>query len=301
MADDKPSNTEKPVSPAGGNSPPMSSRQAAQRRLLAALLTADRINERVNKILSTSSGQERIFAFLQYTSHALHHILTSAPSIALQTRLSLLARLRATSHPHPAPASPSGHPSNPQTSPLLALSSLMSQARFMLRLLGLPELIAWGSATLKSPPEDRIMHILTILQVISNLLYQSLENAAFLTTKGIIPKRILDKYGGAAKWDLWSTRFWLGHIILQYFVLWRARELRNQSLAKENGESKEKELKLQAEVRAWKKSLVNNVCWTPLCLHWSHEQGIGFPGPLVGIVSFAAGAWGFRDLWASTA
>ncbi|KAL4968256.1 uncharacterized protein BDV14DRAFT_167616 [Aspergillus stella-maris] len=297
MTDNSSSNTEKPASPAGGNTPAMSSRQAAQRRLLAALLTADRFNDRVNKILSTSDGQERTFAFLQYTSHALHHILTSAPSLALQTRLSLLSRLRATSHPHPTPAPEK--PTTTQTSPLLAFSSLMSQARFMLRLLGLPELIAWGSATLKFPPEDRIMYILTLAQVLSNLLYQFLENTAFLTMKGVIPKRFLDKYGGANKVDLWSTRFWLGHIILQYFVLWRARDLRNTAYEKD-GESKEKQAALNTEVRSWKKSLVNNACWTPLCLHWSFEQGIGFPGPLVGVVSFMAGAWGFRDLWEST-
>ncbi|KAL4931903.1 uncharacterized protein BDV17DRAFT_255602 [Aspergillus undulatus] len=292
---DSSSNAEKPLSSAGGSSPPISSREAAQRRLLAALLTADRLNERVNKILSTASGQERTFAFMQYTSHALHHLLASAPSIALQTRLSLLARLRSSAQLQPGKSNPTP---TAQTSPLLALSALMSQARFMLRLLGLPELIAWGSATLKSPPSDRIMYGLTLLQVLSNILYQFLENAAFLSSKGVIPARWLERYGSVGKWDLWSTRFWLGHIILQYFVLWRARELRNS--AEEAGASREKQDALRAEVRAWKKSLVNNACWTPLCLHWSFEEGIGFPGPLTGFVSFLAGAWGFADLWAST-
>ncbi|KAL4916612.1 hypothetical protein BDW62DRAFT_186007 [Aspergillus aurantiobrunneus] len=289
MADSKAFNTEKPGNPAEGNSPPVTSTEAAQRRLLAALKAADMINGRLDKIMSTASGQERIFAFVQYTSHALHHILASAPWIALQTRLGLLARLR---------SGPAAGKSTPQISSLLALSSLMSQARYMLRLLGIPPLLAWGSATLKSPPSDTIMYALTLLQVVSNLIYQSLENVTFLSAKGVIPKRLLDRWGGADKLGLWSTRGWLGHIILQYFVLWRARELRNQAQAQ--GTSKEKQDALNAEVRAWKKSLVNNACWTPLCLHWSLENGIGFPGHLTGFVSFLAGAWGFFDLWASS-
>ncbi|KAL4883478.1 hypothetical protein BJY04DRAFT_184732 [Aspergillus karnatakaensis] len=291
MADDKAPSTEKSVSPAGGNSPPLPDKVAARRQLLAALKAADRINGRLDKIMSTASGQERVFAFLQYTSHALHHILSSAPWIALQTRLSLLARLRSTS-PSEKPAS------QPSTSPLLALSSLMSQARYLLRLQGLPSLLAWGSATLKSPPPDKIIYALTLLQVLSNIIYQFLENISFLTVKGIIPARVLDRYGGAGKWDLWSTRAWLGHIVLQYFVLWRAKVLREKAIA--GGASKEEQNRLQGEVRAWKKSLVNNLCWTPLCLHWSVDGGVGFPGQLTGVVSFCAGAWGFYDLWNSS-
>ncbi|KAL3496218.1 hypothetical protein BJX62DRAFT_194318 [Aspergillus germanicus] len=291
MADDKaPSADGNPSSPAGGNSSP-TSKETAQRRLLAALRAADIINGRLNKIMSSAGGQERVFAFVQYTSHILHHILASAPWIALQTRLGLLARLRASSK--------TTSPSTPQTSPLLALSSLMSEARYMLRLLGLFPLLAWGADTLKSPPSDSILHVLTILQVISNLIYQTLENVAFLSGKGVVSKRFINRWGGAGKWDLWSTRAWFGHIFLQYFVLWRKRELIKKAEAE--GASKEKQVALSADVRAWKKSLVNNACWTPLCLHWSVEKGIGFPGHLTGFVSFLAGAWGFYDIWTATA
>ncbi|KAL4862223.1 hypothetical protein BDV12DRAFT_207357 [Aspergillus spectabilis] len=293
MADDKAPNSEMLVSPTGENSLPAPPKDAVQRRLLAALRAADTINGRLDKINSTSSGQERVFAFVQYTSHALHHILAAAPWIALQARLGLLARLRSKPTTTTGKATPQA-----QTSPLLTLSSLMSQARYLLRLQGLPSLFAWGSATLKSPPSDNIIYVLTLLQVLSNIIYQSLENVSFLSAKGVIPARILDRYGGAGKWDLWSTRAWLGHIILQYFVLWRAKVLREKAVVE--GASKEEQERLKGEVRAWKKSLVNNVCWTPLCLHWSVEGGVGFPGQLTGVVSFLAGAWGFYDLWNSS-
>lgn len=48
MADDKAPNTEKPV-PAGGNSHPVTTTEAAQRRLLAALRTVDKLNGRLDK------------------------------------------------------------------------------------------------------------------------------------------------------------------------------------------------------------------------------------------------------------
>ncbi|KAL2864441.1 uncharacterized protein BJX67DRAFT_219942 [Aspergillus lucknowensis] len=293
MADGKAPSSEKAASPAGGNYPPGTPKEAAQRRLLAALRAADIVNGRLNKIMSSAAGQERVFAFVQYSSHALHHILASAPWIALQTRLGLLARLRANTTKSTTTQSP------PQTSPLLALSSLMSEARYMLRLLGLFPLLAWGADTLKSPPSDHILHALTLLQVISNILYQALENVELLSRKGVVSKRFVDRWGGGGKWSLWSTRAWFGHIFLQYIVLWRARELRKKAEAE--GVSKEKRESLRAEFRAWKKSLVNNAFWTPLCLHWSVENGIGFPGQLVGFVSFLASAWGFYDIWASTA
>ncbi|KAI9375609.1 hypothetical protein BJX61DRAFT_102560 [Aspergillus egyptiacus] len=262
------------------------------RQILVASLSAN--VDPLYRIMSSAAGQERVFAFTQYTSHALHHLLVSAPWIALQTRLSLLARLR--SNPT---KSESANTTAPQTSPLLALSSLMSQVRYTLRLLGIFPLLAWGSKTVKSPPSDPIMHALTLLQVVSNIIYQVLENVAFLSNKGVVSKRFIDRWGGAAKWDLWSVRAWFGHIFLQYFVLWRARALRRKAETEEV--SKEKREELNAEVRAWKKSLVNNVCWTPLCIHWSLENGIGYPSPLTGFGSFLAGAWGFYDLWGSTA
>lgn len=57
---------------------------------------------------------------------------------------------------------------------------------------------------------------------------------------------------------------------------------------------------MKAESRAWKKRLVNNVCWAPLCIHWCFENGIGFPDQLSGMLSFFAKAWGLRDSWDAT-
>jgi len=248
-------------------------------------------------LISTAAGEERAFAAISYFSHALHHFLGSAPGIAIQTRLGLLARLRNHSEKAftatPTTPSPSSSPSR-----LLALSSLFSETRYTLRLFGLVPLWTWGSQTLKSPPSDRIIYSLTLLQIVANVLYQALENVGYLASKNIVSKRFVERWGGIDKLYLWSTRAWFGHIVLQFVVLWRQHVLRKAKAALMSQEKKD-EL-LAGEVRAWKKSLVNSLFWAPLALHWSFENGIGIPGSVTGAGGFMAGAWGFWDLWAST-
>ncbi|PYH31228.1 uncharacterized protein BO87DRAFT_136349 [Aspergillus neoniger CBS 115656] len=266
--------------------PPVSSITGAGRRrqqLLAALKATDRTVDRFDRLISTAAGQERVLAVTGYLAHTLHHILSSAPWIAFQARLSLLARLRNNPKP-PTTTTTTSSSSSSSKSPLLALSSLMSETRFTLRLLGLFPLWTWGSQTLKHPPADKPLYILTLLQVFVNVIYQALENVGYLAQKGIVSKRFVDRWGGIDKWYIWSTRAWFGHIFFQFFVLWRGT----------------KREALRKEIRAWRKSLVNNVCWAPLCLHWCFEKGIGFPEHLTGLVSFMAGAWEVWDSWVAT-
>lgn len=262
------------------------------------------------RLTSTAGGLDAVLAGTSYVSHAVHHLLASAPWIAFQTRLSLLARL----NQRPAPPKPS--PSAPSQSHLLALASLCSETRYTLRLFGLVPLWTWGSSTLKSPPSDPVIRALTLLQVLVNVLYQLLENGGYLASRGVIPKRLIDRFGGVNKWYLWSIRAWFGHIFFQFVLLWRQRVLqreraerseRERALRQEKGEDvhlvkevREEEDVMKAENRAWRKSLVNNVFWSPLCLHWCFEGGIGFPDQLTGLFSFLAKVWGFSDSWVAT-
>ncbi|CAG8361744.1 unnamed protein product [Penicillium salamii] len=272
----------------------------AKGQFLGALTTTDLTIRRLDLMLSTASGQERVLATINYTASILHHLTASAPWIALQTRLGVLARLKGHT---PNVSSPS------KKSKFSALSSLASETRYNLRLFGLLELWIWGADTLKNPPQDRTLHVLTVLQVISNVIYQFLENVGHLASKGIVSKRLVEKYGSLTQWDLWSTRGWFGHIFFQFFVLWRQHVLRKRRVAAERAaagtvESKQTKAEddeaLRLEIRSWKKSLVNNAFWAPLCLHWCFEKGIGIPESLAGIISFGAGAWSLHDMWAAT-
>lgn len=150
-----------------------------------------------------------------------------------------------------------------------------------------------------------------MLQVVSNVIYQLLENVAYLASKGVLPKRFVEKYGGIDKWYIWSTRGWFGHIFFQFFVLWRQHILRKRRVVaqreavgnvetSEEIQAQENEA-LRLEIRSWRKSLVNNTIWAPLCLHWCLEKGIGIPESLTGLISFMAGAWSLHDQWAATA
>jgi Peroxisomal biogenesis factor 11 (PEX11) len=146
--------------------------------------------------------------------------------------------------------------------------------------------------------------------VISNVIYQLLENVAYLAQKGVVSKKWIEKYGGVDRWYIWSTRGWFGHIFFEWFVLWREHVLRKRRMAAKRAAANNVETKdlkveeaeeVRKEVRSWKKSLVNNTIWAPLCIHWCLEKGIGIPENLIGVISFMAGAWGLRDSWAATA
>ncbi|KAJ5098064.1 Peroxisomal biogenesis factor 11 [Penicillium argentinense] len=298
-----PSSPAKPADDAQhvGNGPIAAGKAATRRQLAAALTATDVTIRRLDLLLSTADGQERVLATVNYVASILHHLCASAPWIAFQSRLSVLARLKGKA------AEPKAS-SVPSPSKWKALSSLASETRYTIRLFGLLPLWIWGSETLKSPPADPIIRTLTILQIISNVIYQLLENVGYLAAKGIVSKRWVEKYGTLTQWDIWSTRGWFGHIFLEFFVLWRQHILRKRRIAEkraaagndEKAFKEEESAEIRAEIRSWRKTLVNNICWAPLCLHWCFEQGIGVPDNLVGVVSFMAGAWSLHDMWAAT-
>ncbi|KAJ5785424.1 uncharacterized protein N7503_010636 [Penicillium pulvis] len=288
----------------GKPSPTTAGKSATRQQLLAALTATDVTIRRLDLLLSSADGQERVLATTNYVASILQHLCASAPWIALQTRMGILARLRGR-----VPSQPSKTFSSSAPARWSALSNLASETRYNLRLFGLLPLWVWGSETFRSPPADPIIHALTHLQVISNVIYQLLENIAYLAGKGIVSKKWIDKYGGIDLWYIWSTRGWFGHIFFQFFVLWRQHVLRKRRLAEKRaaaGNVETEEIKaeeaeaLRLEIRSWKKSLVNNTIWAPLCIHWCFEKGVGIPENLTGLVSLMAGAWGIYDSWVAT-
>ncbi|OJD12554.1 hypothetical protein AJ78_06881 [Emergomyces pasteurianus Ep9510] len=269
-----------------------------------AISKSDVIIRRLDKFASTANGQERLLAMLQYNSQIIHYLLRSPPF------QSISARLCAVLLPSATAAGTGGLPKKqPKTTPaLLALSSLMSETRTTLRLFGLLSYWSWGSATFKTPPTDPILRSIAYTQVTAIVFYQILENVAHLTSKGVLSRRLVERVGSVGKWYLWSTRAWLGYVVLEFVRVWRgyvlSRERRRQKcgdreIGRESGE--EEDVARRAEERGWKKSLVNNLAWLPLCLHWSFEDGFGVPDRLVGVLSMTAGAWGIHDMWNATA
>ena len=243
------------------------------------------------RLMATAAGQERVFAFTGYLSHMLHHLLTLGPWMSLQMQPG-----------YPAPLKGKTKLAAPHTIPvkhrLLALSMLMSETRYTLRLLGVFQLWTGGSKILRYPPCDPVLHSLKLLQLVVDVVYQVLENVGYLASKGIIAKRFVEQRGGVDKWYLQSRRFWFGHIILQLISLWREGVVRKTRIVRNPVD--ERDAGLQAEIRTWKQKLISNICWSPLFLHWCFEKGIGFPDKLSGALGATAGAWSFYDMWAAT-
>lgn len=188
----------------------------------------------------------------------------------------------------------------------------MSKTRYTLRLLGLVSMWAWGSSTYKSPPKDPVLRAVAYLEVLSMLVYQFLENVTYLASNGIAGDSLIRRTGGMGKWTIWSIRAWFTYVLLQFVKLSRESVLFNQKELEEQrqvstGEKSiavadaELDAARQAEIRSWRKRLINNLAWAPLCAHWSFEKGLGVPPSTTGFISWLAGAWGTYDAWQATA
>lgn len=252
------------------------------------------------RLVSTNTGEDRFIGTCGYTAQIIHYLISPAFASLINRYRSLRGKSLIVA---PSVANKDAAKISPR---LLALSALASETRTTLRLLGLFPLLTWGSSTLRSPPQDKILGPITFTQIISIILYQFLENVAWLTTKGVLPPNnfIVRRLGGIPRTFIYSVRFWLFYIVLQLFKLARERQLARQArLTKEATGRLDEEAK-QAEakgLRAAKQSLVSSLSWLPLCMHWSFENGIGVPQEAVGLLSFTAGAWALKDLWANTA
>jgi len=152
------------------------------------------------------------------------------------------------------------------------------------------------------PPKDRTLVRIALAQVGVNILYQVLENVAYLGQHGIIRRSERQQ---ARDW-VWSSRFWAAHVLLEFVRLWRVRVLWDrrdaEGEAKEEGEEKEKEAKVKRkeEVSAWWREFLINACYAPMTIHWSVESGT-LSDEWVGILGAIAGAIGLREMWKKSA
>jgi len=175
---------------------------------------------------------------------------------------------------------------------LRTVSDRISDVRIFLRLWGLIGMWQWGSDLLKDPPKDRLLKAIAWSQVGANIAYQYLENGAYLAQHGILnfDERKL------TKWWVWSSRFWMVHVALDFVRLWRERNTRVD--VEENGEKEGGNEILKKQEKWWHEAYVN-AAYAPLTLHWSMETGV-VSEAWVGILGTIAGVLGFREKWRST-
>lgn len=146
----------------------------------------------------------------------------------------------------------------PATSPLPAacrsLASLISDVRVFNRLWGLLGIYSWGHSLLQHPPRDLTIRRIVAAQVLANACFQVLENAAYLASHNVVS---LGKRGQARLW-IWSSRFWMTHVALEFWRLQRVRELRVE------GTRRGLLGRDRREEEGWKRELVANCAYAPL-------------------------------------
>jgi len=267
------------------------------------LKKSDRAVSHLSRILSTPSGTDTFLMTICYSSLAASRLLSS---ISLHRLHAAARKLMSAASDLPANTTiiiETGSLRTPLlirlSNSLKALSDLIGDFRIFVRLWGLLGIWKWGKSLLDDPPADLVLKRIAWAQVLVNVLYQFLENGAYLASKGVL-EWSADKQTKA--W-IWSSRFWAAHVALDFWRLAHERDIRRAKLIKAmregNASKVAKERGRLQEEKAWRKDMVVNLAYAPLTVHWSLEKGI-VGDVWVGLLGAVAGVAGLRELWKET-
>ncbi|KAI1769246.1 hypothetical protein GGR53DRAFT_475066 [Hypoxylon sp. FL1150] len=304
--------------------------------LAAAPSNADAFLAHLQRCLQTPSGVDTALLFLCYTSRLSASLLEAAtrPAVARSAR-QLLAVAAALPPSATLVFSAKILPSSGAAAlldlakRLRALSVLLSDARTFLRLWGLLNMYFWARRLVvkwrasKSPrqsqshqsagegekssgaaggagKEDRVETAISWVQLAACVVFQSLENVAYLSSKNVLG------WSPAAqrKAGIWSARFWAAFVGVELGRLVYESSRRGSRTRAEKFAGGKTAAQVQAEeaewTDAWRKSVVRNLAWVPLTLHWSSETGL-LGEMAVGALASVPGVIQMRDLWKRTA
>ncbi|KAI1354595.1 hypothetical protein F5Y01DRAFT_311794 [Xylaria sp. FL0043] len=293
------------------------------RSLLAATPSnVDAFLAHLQRCLSTPSGIDTVLQIVCYSSRLTAAVLTTLVQPALQRSATRLIALAAALPPSTtlifdAKALPSSSVAFVLNlaKRLKALSGLTSEARTILRLWGLLSMYFWGRRLVlnwrqqKKQGEDgtntkssatTFETSIAWSQLAACVAFQALENGVYLSSKGVLEWAPATQ----GKMARWSARFWGSFVGLELIRLFyessrRARRTRAEKFA--GGKTVavvEREEREWAET--WRKTVVRNLAWAPLTVHWSLEQGL-VSELAVGALASIPSIIQIRDLWRRTA
>ncbi|KAJ9158438.1 hypothetical protein NKR19_g3298 [Coniochaeta hoffmannii] len=262
----------------------------------------------LNKCMSTPSGIDTVLQFICYTSRLSSSLLTALASRALsRSAADWIALVSASRTTVVAVTDSSKLPSTAAaaSSLLLAkrlgnLSSLLSEARIILRLWGLLGMYFWAKRLLsqtfssanKSSEKDTAGPRPTTLdtaiaysQLVTCVAFQALENGAYLSSKGVMGWTPA-KQGWAMKW---SARLWGLYVGVELGKLAAERVAR--------GGAQKGDVKAAAQ---WRSAMVRNLAWAPLTVHWGSDKGF-VQDWMVGALASVPGVIQMVELWRETA
>ncbi|OJA19974.1 hypothetical protein AZE42_04209 [Rhizopogon vesiculosus] len=221
------------------------------------------------RYLSTWSGSDKFFTLVQYTLKLI------VPYLHLRARLQHRAGIRKDATSQVAPS-------------LASFASIISDAKTLGRFWGLLPIFQWMISMERNPPPTRTLHTIERLQGWSMLGFYPLEHLYYLRAHDLIPASIPSLFAifgrrskrislDANRLILWSCRFWLLYVVLQFAHLREDSKLlltRQKNLRKGKGLSAEDKEDIRNRWDAFWNELVANTANLPVALHWSLESGL---------------------------
>ncbi|ORY69657.1 uncharacterized protein BCR38DRAFT_454617 [Pseudomassariella vexata] len=298
--------------------PPTSSPKPMPIKALVAAAPSniDAFLAQLQRCLSTPTGIDTTLLFLCYTSRLSSALLEHLTGPTIRRSAEKLLALAATLPPSTTILFSSKVLPSPSAAVLLlvskrlkAFSVLLSDVRTFFRLWGLLGLYFWARSlilrlrTARQNNElakvDRVETAIAVTQLVACVLFQTLENGAFLAQKGVLGW----KPATIGKAAMWSARFWGCHVGIDLFRLLYENYKRGQRSVKEKMGDKSVSVYEREEAEwstEWRKSLIRNMSWFPLTIHWSLEQGL-VSETTIGALATIPGIIQMRDLWRKTA
>lgn len=286
----------------------------------------DRLIARLSTIFSNPASTDALLGTLSYTLELLAALISRLLTRRLASLASAIAEkadevlLPGETLVTTLPTAPSDELLAQVATGSKALAAVIADYRIFARLWGLAGLYMWARATWNTPvasdegAKTKVVRRITWVQIASLVMFQVLENGAYLASKGVLTSSGWTGEAGKKReisWWVWSCRFWAAHVALE---LLRVAVLRYYQVP-ESAVSQDKELiadgekegKLLVESKKkerwmWWRDLVSNVAYMPMTLHWSVEEKDGFLSDWgVGLLGAVAAGTLLMDVWKQTA
>lgn len=255
------------------------------------------------RLLTTAAGLETFLSTVNYSISILAYFEKRSPShLAFLERLNQITGLPLGRSKNSASPSRSSQSRPKLPTPFQNFETLISGTRTALRLIALLPLYTWLRELLvDKDKQDTYLRAISVTQCLSYMIYQFLENVAFLSDRGVVSQRWLAKRGGSTKWWLWSCRAWLAGILCDFLILFRKALIEQQRRNKAKDARTEAEDDSQSFDRRWWSDLFVASCWLPVSLHYSLQDGLkAMNTGTLGLLGFMAGMQNIASQWAGT-
>ncbi|GAW24823.1 hypothetical protein ANO14919_144170 [Xylariales sp. No.14919] len=281
--------------------------------LVATPSNVDAFLAHLQRCLATPTGIDTVLLFICYSSRLTSAALTTLVQPALKRSASRLIALASALPPSATLIF------NAKTLPsssvafvlelakrLKALSGLTSEARTIMRLWGLLGMYFWARRLVlkwrqqKQQGDGKFETSIAWSQLAACVAFQALENGTYLASRGVLGWAPATQKKAA----VWSARFWGSFVGLELIRLFYESSKRGRRSRAEKFAGGKTVAVVEREEREWtenwRKTVVRNLAWAPLTVHWSLEQGLVSElgiGALASIPSVIQ----IRDLWRNTA